>query len=44
MELEGWEQEQIHKLPDHHNKFGMAFWVDKDVEKWHCVFSSDNDA
>ena len=44
MELEGWEQEQIHKLPDHHNKFAKAFWVDRNVEKWHCVFSSDNDA
>lgn len=44
LELEGWEQEQIHKLPDHHNKFGVAFWVDKNIEKWHCVFSSDSDA
>ena len=44
MELDGWEQEQIHKLPDHHNKFATAFWVDKDVSSWHCVFSADNDA
>jgi hypothetical protein len=44
LELEGWTQEEIHKLPDHHNKFATAFWVDKNVKEWHCVFSSDNDA
>lgn len=27
-ELEG---EPAYKLPDHHNKFGEAWWIDKDV-------------
>lgn len=27
-ELEG---EPSYKLPDHHNKFGEAWWIDKDV-------------
>lgn len=44
LELDGWEQEEIHKLPDHHNKYGIAFWVDKNVESWHCVFSADSGA
>lgn len=35
-----------YKLPDHHNKFGYAWWVDGDVsvENIKCVFSSDSDA
>lgn len=44
LELEGWEQDDIHKLPDHHNKFSKAFWIDMDVKSWHCVFSVENDA
>jgi len=35
-----------YKLPDHHNEFGDAWWVDKDiqVECIKCVFSADKDA
>ncbi len=33
-----------HKLPDHHNQFGEAWWNDGDVDKWRCVFSAFGDA
>lgn len=35
-----------YKLPDHHNKFGDAWWVDKDMplDRIKCVFSADKDA
>jgi hypothetical protein len=33
-----------HKLPDHHNQFGEAWWNDADVTEWKCVFSADGDA
>lgn len=38
--------EPAYKLPDHHNKFGDAFWIDSDVpyEKIKCVFSAEKDA
>ncbi len=32
-----------HKLPDHHNRKGEAWWNDGDVYDWKCVFS-DKDA
>lgn len=44
LELTGWVQEDIHKLPDHHNSFGTAYWVDMDVVERKCVFSADKDA
>ena len=44
LEQTGWKQEDIHKLPDHHNSFGTAFWVDMNVPEWKCVFSADSDA
>jgi len=28
-----------HKLPDHHNRWGGAWWVDGDVTDFLCVFS-----
>jgi len=28
-----------HKLPDHHNEFGEAWWNDGHVDKFKCVFS-----
>lgn len=28
-----------HKLPDHHNRFGEAWWIDHDITEWKCVFS-----
>lgn len=33
-----------HKLPDHHNQFGEAWWNDGDVENWKCVFSANGDS
>lgn len=38
------EGRPLHKLPDHHNKFGQAWWVDEDVREWSCVFSAEKDA
>lgn len=33
------EGEPAYKLPDHHNKFGQAWWIDEDVpiERIKCV-------
>lgn len=28
---------KVHKLPDHHNPFGEAWWIDHDVQEWKCV-------
>lgn len=38
--------ELTHKLPDHHNKFGYAWWIDSDVSisDITCVFSASKDA
>jgi len=33
-----------HKLPDHHNKFGEAWWNDGDITEWTCEFSAHGDA
>jgi len=35
-----------YKLPDHHNIFGEAWWIDKDVsvDNIKCVFSAVKDA
>ena len=40
------EGEQAYKLPDHHNRFGDAWWIDEDikVENIKCVFSANSDA
>lgn len=38
------EAEDAHKLPDHHNEFGEAWWNDGNIEKWRCVFSAIGDA
>lgn len=27
------------KLPDHHNAFGDAYWLDRDITEWRCVVS-----
>lgn len=29
-----------HKLPDHHNRFGEAWWNDGDVTDWKCFYSA----
>lgn len=26
-----------HKLPDHHNEFGTAWWCDRDVTEWELL-------
>lgn len=38
--------EPAYKLPDHHNKYGHAWWIDDDVniEDIRCVFSAEKDA
>lgn len=38
--------EQCYKLPDHHNAFGEAWWIDEDIslDKIKCVFSAEKDA
>lgn len=40
------EGETAYKLPDHHNVFGEAWWIDSDVsvENIKCVFSAEKDA
>lgn len=32
--------EFLHKLPDHHNKFGDAWWIDEDISEYKCEWSS----
>ncbi len=44
LEIDGWADNDIHKLPDHHNKYGTAYWVDNNINKYKCVFSSESDA
>ena len=36
--LEVWAGD-AHKLPDHHNKFGNAWWNDNDIHFWECFYS-----
>lgn len=31
--------DDCHKLPDHHNSFGEAWWIDHDVEQWEATVS-----
>ncbi len=38
------EADKPHKLPDHHNAFGEAWWNDGNVTDWRCVFSAISDA
>jgi len=33
-----------YKLPDHHNKFGNAYWNDGNISDFTCVFSALHDA
>lgn len=41
-----YDDADLHKLPDHHNGFGSAWWVDRDVPlpAMRCVFSARGDA
>ena len=34
------EDALCHKLPDHHNSEGEAWWIDSYVYLWKCVFST----
>jgi len=36
--------EDCHKLPDHHNQWDDAWWIDADVTQLKCVFSAEKDA
>ena len=40
------ESDKCHKLPDHHNIFGEAWWCDENIgiERVKCVFSAEKDA
>ncbi len=40
------DAKNVYKLPDHHNKFGEAWWADEDIpcERIKCVFSAGTDA
>ena len=38
------EAYNAHKLPDHHNIFGEAWWNDGDILDYRCVFSANGDA
>lgn len=38
------DADKPYKLPDHHNRFGDAWWNDGDVTEWKCVFSAQSDA
>jgi hypothetical protein len=42
-EIEG---DTCYKLPDHHNTYGEAWWIDENipVNKIKCVFSAEKDA
>lgn len=33
-----------YKLPDHHNPYGEAWWIDSNVRDFRCVFSAEKDA
>lgn len=35
-------EDKIHKLPDHHNQFGEAWWIDENVscDNYKCVLSA----
>lgn len=44
IEITGWDECDIRKLPDHHNMFGTAYWIDMDVINTKCVFSAEKDA
>jgi hypothetical protein len=46
LSIEEKDLEKVHKLPDHHNMFGTAWWIDGNIsyENTRCVFSADKDA
>ena len=34
--------EKAYKLPDHHNEYGEAWWLDENIHNFTCVFSADS--
>jgi len=34
--------ELTHKLPDHHNKFGEAWWTDENITEYKCTWSASS--
>lgn len=34
--------DKVYKLPDHHNEFGEAWWIDEDVKDFKKAFSATN--
>jgi len=32
---------KTHKLPDHHNEFGEAWWADDNIINFRCIYSGD---
>ncbi len=42
-EVEG-DGDTCYKLPNHHNRFGEAWYFDRDVLSFKCVFSAESDA
>lgn len=38
------DKSKLHKLPDHHNAYGNAYWYDDNANEFKCVFSADGDA
>lgn len=38
------EAENPHKLPDHHNEYGEAWWNDGNCKNFKCVFSAERNA
>ena len=30
------ESEKVHKLPDHHNRYGQAWWADENISEFVC--------
>lgn len=44
LEIDCPKDDIVHKLPDHHNKFGVAYWYEENVNSWKCVLSADTEA
>lgn len=39
-EIHATDLDNVHKLPDHHNQFGTAYWIDENVSNFKCVYSA----
>lgn len=38
------DPDAVHMLPDHHNRYGIAWWSQKDVTSWRGHFHAERDA